>query len=274
MLFFALAPIGTSNGRRQGKSLYAPVRIADRGPFWFDIDTGAYHTVLDTSLARELGLKPIGMTSSGGTGEGKVPVERLAPVDMSIGSVKLKVAEPWAIDLSHVGNPKWMRGLVGIEFLEAFVVQIDPNTATVRFFDPGKFEKPRGAVALPIEDVNHRLFMSVTIDVNESETVTRRVRIDTGSDDSVGDESAARAHNVRSTTLGHGLGSNYQSVSGVFDAVHIGPFTIRHVWGPGNRFPEIGMEMLRRFTMTFDVPHHTLYLQPNVHFDEPIPAPR
>lgn len=75
------------------------------------------------------------------------------------------------------------------------------------------------------------------------------------------------------TTLGHGLGTDYKAVSGVFDAVHIGTFTFRDVWAPGTPNAEIGMEMLRRFTMTFDVAHHVLYLQPNRRLTEPVPAP-
>ena len=205
--------------------------------------------------------------------QGQVPVERLSPLPISVGQAKLTIAEPWVIDLSGVPEPKWMRGLIGAELLEAYVVEIDPDRATLRLFDPRKFTKPRGAVAIPVEDVNHGLFMNVTIDVNEKETVSRRVRIDSGSEDSVADEIAKDARTTRRTTLGNGLGKDYQSVSGMYDAVHIGPFTFRHVWGPGAHSPQIGMEMLRRFTMTFDVPHGVLYLKPNEHLHERVPAP-
>jgi len=34
------------------------------------------------------------------------------------------------------------------------------------------------------------------------------------------------------------------------------------------------MEMLRRFVVTFDVPHGEIYLEPNSHFGEPFPAPQ
>jgi hypothetical protein len=78
---------------------------------------------------------------------------------------------------------------------------------------------------------------------------------------------------VRSTTLGNGFGQNYQGQSGIFQAVHVGPFSFQRVWGPAVPNPAIGMEVFRRFTVTFDAPHHLLYLLPNQHLNEPVPAP-
>ncbi|HZD46258.1 MAG TPA: hypothetical protein VE109_09265, partial [Acidobacteriaceae bacterium] len=75
------------------------------------------------------------------------------------------------------------------------------------------------------------------------------------------------------TTLGNGLGTSYQDVSGVYDTVILGPFTFRHVWGPAGAVPIIGMEMMRRFTLTFDTNRALLYLEPNASFHDPVPAP-
>ena len=73
--------------------------------------------------------------------------------------------------------------------------------------------------------------------------------------------------------LGNGLGASYEDVSGVYDTVVIGPFTFRHVWGPAGAVPIVGMEMLRRFTITFEVRRGLLYLEPNASLSEPVPAP-
>jgi len=37
--------------------------------------------------------------------------------------------------------------------------------------------------------------------------------------------------------------------------------------------PIVGMEMMRRFTLTFDASRGLLYLEPNMSFTEPFPAP-
>jgi hypothetical protein len=105
------------------------------------------------------------------------------------------------------------------------------------------------------------------------ELVQRRVRVDTGSEDSVDDDTVRQSPTTQKTVLGNGLGASYEDVSGVYDTVVIGSFTFRHVWGPAGAVPIVGMEMLRRFTMTFDVRRGLLYLEPNASLREPVPAP-
>jgi hypothetical protein len=269
----AAIPVDTIVGRRIGKSIYVPVQVAGHGPFWFAFDSGAYVTVIDPFLMKRLHLKTIATGTVRGTGQGEVPVRHTTPLTMTVGKTTLAIADPYVIDLSGAGNPEWMHGLIGASLLEAYVVEMDPDRPSLRLFDPRTFTKPADAVALPLENANHRFFMHVTIDVNPHETIERRVRIDTGSEDSVDDPEVKNGRNVRATTLGNGLGSNYQSVSGIVDAVHVGPFTIRDVWAPGAPNPTIGMEILRRFTVTFDVPHGVIYLKPNRHLGEPVPPP-
>lgn len=264
--------ISTVPARRDGNTFFVPVRVSGH-VYWFCFDTGAHHVIVDPTIVKELGLKSLGKTTTKGTGEGDVAVERLAPLDMTVGTAKLHVDEPWVIDLSGVPIPKWCHGIIGAQLLEAYVTELNPERSTLRLFDPRTFTKPPGATSLPMEDKDHRLFMTVTIDVNDKLTVERRIRIDTGSEDSVGDEIVKQAREARETTLGHGLGSNYQAFSGIFKAVHIGPFTIRDVWGPGPHVPVIGMEMFRRFTTTFDVAHGAIDLQPNRHLHDPVPPP-
>ncbi len=259
--------------KREGKLFYVPMRVSGRGPYWFCIDTGAHHTVIDPFIVKELGLTVTGKTTTKGTGQGDVPTQTVATLKLTIGEAGLTAVEPLVIDLSGVPIPKWVHGLIGADLLETFVVELDPERSTVRLFDPRTFRKPAGAVAVPLYDTNHRFFMPVTIDVNGKETVVRRARIDTGSEDSVGDAIVKNGRHVRETTLGHGLGTDFKALSGVFDAVHIGPFTIRNVWGPGTPNTEIGMEILRRFTVTFDALHHVMYLQPNRHLNDPVPPP-
>lgn len=259
--------------RRDEKLLFVPVRIEGKGPFWFCVDSGAPHTVIDPSLMRELGLAPIGAATTRGAGKGDVALQRVRPLAMAVGSARLTVAEPWVIDLSGVPIPKWTRGLIGAEWFEAFVVQLDAERPAVRLIDPRTFRPPADAVAFPLEDADHRFFMRVTLDVNRGLTVERRVRIDTGSGDAVGDEIVRQARETRETTLGGGLGENFKSVSGRMDAIRLGPFVFRDAWGPGTSYPMIGMELFRRFTTTFDAPHQKLYLVPNASVKEPIPPP-
>jgi hypothetical protein len=273
LLLAILTPVTAIDARREGRLLYLPVRVNGQGPFWFCFDSGAHHTVVDPVLVRRLHLGVTGSGTTGGTGRGGVPYRHLRPIELGVGGATIKVADPWEIDLSGVPFARWAQGLIGADLLESYAVEIDPDRPRFRLFDPKAFTPPHGATALPLIAENHRFFLKVTIDVNEKETVERRVRIDTGSSDAVADESAKRAPQTRVSTLGQGLGQNYQSVSGRFAAVHLGPFTFHDAWGPAAEHSAIGMEILRRFTITFDVPHGVIDLVPNEHLREPVPAP-
>src|ERR1051326_2631826 len=96
------------HGRREDKLLYVPVHVGGHGPYWFAVDSGAHNSVIDPFIVEELGLTVTGTMTTKGTGEGDVPVRTVAPLDMRIGDVTLKIAEPWAIDLSGVPLPKWV----------------------------------------------------------------------------------------------------------------------------------------------------------------------
>jgi hypothetical protein len=192
---------------------------------------------------------------------------------MSVGNLQMKVEEPWVVDLSGVPIPKSTHGLLGADFFARYVVEVDPEKPSLRFFDPAGFVPPRDAAVVPLIVENNKLFLHATLEANDQESAERKLRIDLGSEESVADELVKKGSEVRSTTLGQGLGQNYQGFSGLLKAVQLGPFRFERVWGPGAPHSAIGMELFRRFTATFDVSRGKLYLQPNRHLNEPVPEP-
>jgi hypothetical protein len=259
--------------RKVEKALYLPVLINDKGPFWFSVDSGAHHGIIDPFVVQRAGLKIIGQGVVHGTGSGDVPAQHVAPITMKIGSIVVPIPEAQVVDLSRVPIPKWVHGLVGAEFFEKYVVEMDFERSQFRVFDPGDFSPPAGAASIPLIVENHRLYINAKIDVSADETVTHRLRVDTGSEDAVNDEIVKRGSNVRETKLGNGLGADFIGYSGMYKTVRLGPFTFENVFGPGAPGPAIGMEMFRRFTVTFDCPDGKLYLLPNGHVNDPFPPP-
>ena len=163
--------------------------------------------------------------------------------------------------------------MLGAEFLEQYVVRIDPAAHTIALYDPNTFVYKGDGKSLPLEFTNSRLYVHIGLVVKPGELVERRLRVDTGSEDSIDDDSVRSSLATQKTTLGNGLGTSYEDVSGVYDMVIIGPYTFRHVWGPAGAIPIVGMEMMRRFTLTFDTKRGLLYLEPNSSLNEPVPAP-
>jgi hypothetical protein len=265
-------PLASAVTRRIGKLLYVQVKVNGAGPFWFAVDSGSHDPVIDPVVAREARLQATAAPPTTGTGQGEVAAQRVGAITMEVSGVTLSVPGALVLNLSHADVPNDTHGLFGAAFFENYTVELDSDAPALRLFDPKTYSPPKGAAKIPLVLESDRLFLNATLDVNDKLTVTHKLRVDTGSEDSVADDVVKSGTQVRSTTLGHGLGANYQGQSGIFKAVHLGPFTFHDVWGPATN-PTIGMEIFRRFDCFFDVPQRALYLIPNQHLKESIPPP-
>ncbi len=269
----AESPLGTFPFRRDGQLILVEASINNSAPALFIVDSGAPHTVFDPRFVNELGLKTETASSVTGTGKGSVTTSRTGPVTMTLHDVTVQVPEPWVIDLSKVPIPRATKGLVGTEIFKTYVVRIDPLQSTFSVFDPTTYRYTGQGASLPLFTENGKLFLEADLEVPAGHVVTHKLRIDIGSESSVNDEIVRQSAEVRASTLGSGLGESFKAYSGVFSSVKIGPFVIKHVWGPGGPGPAIGMEMLRRFIITFDAPHNRIYLEPTPALTEPVPTP-
>ncbi len=266
-------PIGTIPFKRDGQLMLVEASVDGAPPAVFIVDSGASHTVLDPTFAKELGLAAESAPPTTGTGSGQAAKSRTRAVVMSIHGLQINLPEPWIIDLSKAPFPRTVRGLIGAELFKNYIVRFDPVHSTLTVFDPGSYQYEGKGKPLPLLVEGDKLFLEAALEVPAGRVVTHKLRIDTGSESSVNDEIVRESKEVRTSTLGGGLGENFKSYSGVFTSVKLGPFTIQHVWGPGGPNPAIGLELLRRFDITFDAPHGRLYLEPTAALNDPVPTP-
>ena len=98
-----------------------PVRVNDRGPFDFILDTGAGTSLLSSELAKQLETKVIG-SKEGQSAGGKVSVSLAKVESLAVGETKLH-----DVDL-------------GYNFLKHFRVTIDYRDCEIRFDDPKRVE--------------------------------------------------------------------------------------------------------------------------------------
>jgi predicted aspartyl protease len=266
-------PAGTFPFKRDGQLMLVEVRIDNSAPAWFVLDSGASHTVFDPKFAQELGLKTEAAPATTGTGTGDVAKSVTRAVAMTLNGVKVDVPQPWVIDLSNAPLPPSVKGLVGAELFKDYVTRIDPQQSNVSVFKSASFQPREGVTSIPLFVDGDKLLLEATLEVPAGKIVTHKLRIDTGSESSVNDEIVKQSEEVRTSTLGGGLGDSFKSYSGVFTSVKFGPYVVKHVWGPGGPHPAIGMELLRRFILTFDVPRQRIYLEPTPALNEPVPTP-
>ncbi|HEX8680266.1 MAG TPA: retropepsin-like aspartic protease [Chthoniobacterales bacterium] len=266
-------PIAVIPFKREGNLMIVQTRINDSAPLPFILDSGASHSVLTPKLAEALRLKLTPDKPTTGTGKGEVPVLRSDPVKMQLAGLGLEIPAPWIIDLSKVPIPQETAGLIGAELFKRFVVRMDQAARTISVFEPETY-RPDGTVpSVPLLVEGDKLFLEATLALGEGKAVTRKLRIDSGSEGSVNDEIVRESSERQRSTLGGGLGENFEGYSGVLGSVKIGPFEFKEVWATGAPHPTIGMELLRRFVVTFDAPHGRLYLEPTNELNDRVPPP-
>jgi hypothetical protein len=266
-------PLAEVTYRPVGKLIYVPVQVNGSRARWFIFDSASANSIIDTSTAQVLHIKGLSSGTIHGAGKGDISADDAGEVRLTFGGLTTRVPHAKIVDLSKVPVPVRADGLLGAEFLEQYIVRIDPVAHMVDFYSPNTFAYRGEGKSLPLELTNSRLYIHVGLAAKPGELVERRLRVDTGSEDSIDDDTVRGSPVTQKTMLGNGLGTSYEDLSGVYNTVMIGPFAFHHVWGPAGAIPIIGMEMMRRFTLTFDTKRGLLYLEPNSSFNEPIPGP-
>jgi len=245
----------------------------DGSQLWFDVDTGARHSVIDLAAAKRLGLPLIKPARMSGAGHGTAELLHTSPLEIRAGNTSVRVAEPWVLDLSRTGTSRRIDGLVGVDLFTAHVVRIDPQRQTVAFCRSAPASSASTGATIPLIVTNDRFFINLKLTLPNGVPATHRVRVDTGSDDAVSDDLVRQSPTRRKSTQGVGLGTPYVDYSGLFASVGIGPYTITNVWGPSGNPPAVGMEILRRFVLTFDARRGQLGLAPTTRLHDPVPSP-
>jgi hypothetical protein len=258
--------------RPDDRLINIPVFV-DGSQLWFDVDTGARHSVIDLAAAKRLGLPLIKPARMSGVGRGSAELLHTLPLELRAGTASVHVADPWVLDLSHTGTSRRIDGLVGADFFKEYVVRIDPNAKTIAFCRGTPVASGPAGATIPLIVTNDRFFINLRLTLPNGVAATHRVRVDTGSDDAVSDDLVRQSPTRRKSTQGVGLGTPYVDYSGVFASVQIGPYAITNVWGPSGNPPAVGMEILRRFILTFDARRGRLGLTPTARLHDPVPTP-
>ena len=204
----ATASCDTIAYRPDDRLVNVPVTI-NGSQLWFDVDTGARHSVIDLAAAKRLGLPLIKPARMSGAGRGTAELLHTSPVEIRAGNTSVHVAEPWVLDLSHTGTSRRIDGLVGVDFFKAYAVRIDPEKQTIAFCNGVPFPSGASGATIPLIVTNDRFFIYLKLALPNGVAATHRVRVDTGSGDAVSDDLVRQSPARRKSTQGVGLGTPY-----------------------------------------------------------------
>jgi hypothetical protein len=256
--------------------IYADVSINGSTPMTFLFDTGG-HTILTPETAKALDIKPQGAVTSAGGGDALVQSGLTVARTITVGGVTLKNQAASVLTFSAKGvEGVNEQGMLGYELFARFVTRIDYGNHTMTFIDKTHFDPAGAGTPVPI-----RLYHQFPEVLGSYDGIPARFGIDTGSRMTLmltrpfaqdhGLLEKAEQSPLAMTGWGVGGASRgYVFHGGVLKLADVtvdNPLTSisadKGGAGASAAFPNnVGGGMLKRFVVTLDYDHSTMYLKP------------
>lgn len=163
-------------------SLYVPIMLNGKGPYWIIYDTGASSTWIDDSIVKEAGLEKITGSDYWATMVyGAFPSYRVRVRSLKVGEAEVRdiVISGGAVWRTPVGNDtiagKRVIGLLGRETIAAFQTTVNFAERTITF-EQHDAPLPEGTV-IPFEMAGDHIMVTMTVGQKEQPI---RMIVDTG----------------------------------------------------------------------------------------------
>lgn len=250
--------------------IYLQVQVNNSAPLQFVLDSGASVFVIGQSQAKTLNLKTEEKDKLAGAGAGTFDVTYTKNVTFGLPGVNLLVPNVALTDLSQLsaGLGRRVDGIVGFEFFDRHVVEIDYDANVIRLFDPKSYNYSGSGEVIPITIKRKHAFVAAKIKVAGRDSVNREYLIDTGASGMVSDPLVAQSTAPKMEFVGGiGLGNEAKIVLGRVERLQLGSFVFENTNGVAGAGPMIiAGELLRRFTVIFDYSRQRMILEPSRHF--------
>ncbi|HEY3675636.1 MAG TPA: aspartyl protease family protein [Candidatus Tumulicola sp.] len=245
----------------------------------FAFDTGGTES-LTPELSERLHLTPVGQVEARGVGEDATRVDIVRVPRIELGSASLVGASFLVLPRLPLESPfrgAIFGGILGREFFRSLVVTIDYQNSKLTLTQPASFKADSASAHVPVSlrasgipnipasiDGHSGNF---DVDAGSSQAVTVTQTFANG----LGLASGLRAE------IGRGVGGAMYGTVTRAQSLNIGGLTLHRpivlvadsrggVFSNEDFSGNLGSDVLRHFTVTLDVPGHTLYLDPNTNF--------
>ena len=257
--------------------IYADVEVNGKGPYQFIFDTGGVNLVTPP-LAAELGLKSEGDMQGNGGGAGHMDVSLTKVTSLQLGDATVKDQVFAVLPLNTMANIDGvpMPGMVGFETFRRFVTRIDYGADKITLIKPSAFDPKEAGVAIPISFDGNTIEAHATYD-----GVPGTFTIDTGARSALmlntpfvaAHAQFAKYSNMPEAVTGWGIGGPSKSHVIRGNALVLGdqtiaaPVVLLTTDTKGDNSSNaisgnIGGGVLKRFIVTLDYEHNTMYLKP------------
>lgn len=286
-----IAPIVTRTELFCEWGVLVPVKLKGTGPFWMILDSASGLTTLSMTAARDLALQ-LGPSRKGrGAGENSYALYAIDALTPQISGVDVNSRPTAVADLQPTEEIAGRRldGILGNELFRNYVVDVD-YSGRLSLIDPKKFLYNQSGTVLPLEESGRFFFTNAIFDPDGSSPKSVRLLVDTGAfgvplllnTPFVRANRLARPGMLRDTS-GIGQGGTVQVLLTRADKLQIGDIEFRNLLvalsqDEGGALASssydgiLGAEILRRFHVIFDLPHHQMILESTSRVNEPFDA--
>ncbi len=279
----------------QRNLLVIQVKLNGAGPFNFLLDTGVGTSIITApALADSLNLhhgQQFRVVGAGGLESGLLAYQadsvRVTMPGIVAHDMTWLVLSEDVLNLSgYVGVP--IHGILGSDLFRSFIVTLHPEQNQLLLNDPSTYRPPRGKqwANIPLTLQNDKAYLTIPIQLTDSLTLPLKLVLDTGASHALSLELDSDPRLVAPTQrlaadLGRGLTGTVRGFLGRVPTIRLGRYALHSVL---TSFPNaadvhrridvprngnIGYELLKRFSLVIDYPHHRLLLRPNPRFHDP-----
>lgn len=273
----------------EDNSIVLQVRVNNSKPMKFFFDTGAGMSVLNVSKAADLNLKKAGTLNGNGVG-GTIQGYLAKGASLSVSGVTVGNQPMAILPLDFPCEAQDVAGIIGYDFINSFVVEIDYEAKTITLSDPSTYKYEGRGDLIPLTMTDNTPRVRAQISLPDGPSFEGLFEIDTGSDGVLTINSPfVRKHELLQSlkkqfdSTHRGLGGEAKTVDVRMGDFRLGRYVIPRplvalsqdsegsLASDTNAGP-LGNEILRRFRIVIDYSRRRMMLEPNSHLSDPIEA--
>jgi len=270
-----------------GSYMVVKVRINDSSPLNLILDSGVRNIIITELLAGDqVTLIYSDVTDLMGLGGGAHLNAFTSNFNtLKIGKLNFEhktvyVLQEDVFNLTRQTGTK-INGLLGVDFFQDYLVEINYTDRRIRFYDADTFGAPKGYQVIPITFEGKKMFIQLSVLDTDSTKKTVKMLVDTGAELNAWFQSFTAgsvqvpAKTIRGT-IGQGLNGIITGFYGSIPQICLGEFCLKN---PIVSFPDsisigeivrtsrrdgtLGSQILSRFNLFIDYKHGLFYFKPN-----------
>lgn len=273
-----------------GSNMVVTLRINASSMLSFILDSGVSNTIITQLMPEDsVALNYSDMTDLYGLGTGnRLNVFESNNNIIKIGKLNLKNKKVFVLeeDIFHLTQQTGTKinGLIGFDFFQDYIVEIDYTNSRIRFYDRDLFQIPKGYETIPMTIEDQKMFIQISVLETDTTQRTAKMLIDTGAELNAWFQTFKKgavqqpSKTIRGT-IGQGLNGEITGKYGRFPQICFGKFCLKkaivsfpdsaaisEIVSTSDRDGTIGSQILSRFNFFIDYNQKRFYFKPNGNF--------